>query len=392
MQGVAQPFRLWVGALLKTLASAGVRFAGEQKLCQSLRPPEGIHGLQHTQQGVGPQFVDAMALTMVARHQSGQVAVLIGNTQPLAQGLDDLDPALLVAMMPRPCFPGGAALAQIMDQGSEAYLTVRGEVAGLFQHHHGVNAGIDLRMIFRALGDAIETVDFRQQLRQGMALAQYLKEDRRLLFCQGPVQLCPDPLGHQRIDFASRHHALHQYAGLWRDPKSQGGETGGKTRHPQNAYRILAEGRGNVAQQALGQILTATKGVDQATVAVLCHGIDGEVAAPEVIFQTDIRGCVYLKTFVAGGHFALGTRQGIFLAGLGVQKYREILAYLAEAPGAHVLRGRAGHYPVAIVYRQSQQFVAQGAADQIDFHQRCPVSIRGGRGSGRDPGGRAGCG
>jgi hypothetical protein len=50
----------------------------------------------------------------------------------------------------------------------------------LVDHHHGVDAGIDFRMVVGALRHAEQRIDFRQQAGQRAAFAQHLEHARRL--------------------------------------------------------------------------------------------------------------------------------------------------------------------------------------------------------------------
>ena len=69
------------------------------------------------------------------------------------------------------------------------------------------------------------------------------------------------------------------------------------------------------------QIALSMVGVDDGlrrVVAVLRHGIDGQVAPCQVLFQRHIRRGMHHKAFIARGRFALSARQRVFLLGVGV--------------------------------------------------------------------------
>ncbi len=74
------------------------------------------------------------------------------------------------------------------------------------------------------------------------------------------------------------------------------------------------------------------------------------------------------KPAIATTAFALGARQGVFLAGLRVQENREVRTDRAEAAGLHFFRRGTDHQPVDLGHRALQQTVAHRAADFIDLH------------------------
>ena len=76
-----------------------------------------------------------------------------------------------------------------------------------------------------------------------------------------------------------------------------------------------------------------------------------------------------LESAIAWTGLALGACERMFLAGLGMQEYREVAANLAKARVEHLLRSSADHDPVALADWPAEQAVANRAADQIDFHR-----------------------
>src|SRR6185312_3952057 len=93
--------------------------------------------------------------------------------------------------------------------------------------------------------------------------------------------------------------------------------------------------------------------------------VDGEVATREVVLQRHVGRGVEAETVVARPRLALGARQRVFLAGVGMQEHREILADRLVALRQHVFGRRADHHVVAIEMRAAQQLVAYRAADQV---------------------------
>ena len=77
---------------------------------------------------------------------------------------------------------------------------LRGHVADQFDVH----AGVDFRMVFRALRHAVQRVDFRQHHRQRTAVAQRAQEGRRRGRRERARQFLPDAFRHQCGQFAGR--------------------------------------------------------------------------------------------------------------------------------------------------------------------------------------------
>ena len=100
------------------------------------------------------------------------------------------------------------------------------------------------------------------------------------------------------------------------------------------------------------------------------HGVDGEVASGQVFFEGDARVGLHSKTFVAPGRFALGAGQGVFLACVGMQEHRKVLAHGQVARLDQILRRGAHHHPVAVLHGPAQEGIAHRTADFIHPHQR----------------------
>ncbi|MNI62696.1 hypothetical protein D3C73_1180260 [compost metagenome] len=79
------------------------------------------------------------------------------------------------------------------------------------------------------------------------------------------------------------------------------------------------------------------------------------------------------KTAIAAPALALGTRQGIFLARLGVQENREVSADWAVALGVHFFDAGTYHQPIDVTDRAPEEAVAHGAADFVDLHVQPPL-------------------
>ena len=95
----------------------------------------------------------------------------------------------------------------------------------------------------------------------------------------------PDPFRHECSSFAGRHHLAHQLHRLRRDAKAERREARGEPRNPQDADRVFTEGVRHVAQPPRRKIRLAAVGVDDPAVAVLGHGVDGQVAPPQIVLE-----------------------------------------------------------------------------------------------------------
>ena len=148
-----------------------------------------------------------------------------------------------------------------MAQAGKTHRQRRTQLRGHVEHHHQVNAGVDFGVVFGALRNAPQPVNFGQQMGQRAAVAQHFEHARWLVFHQPACQLVPDALGHQGIDFAVRHHVLHQRHRFRRDGKI--GKARGKPGQPQNAHRVFAKGIGDMAQHFGLQVALPAVGIDQ---------------------------------------------------------------------------------------------------------------------------------
>src|SRR5690606_40964052 len=153
------------------------------------------------------------------------------------------------------------------------------------------------------------------------------------------------------------------------------GITRRETRHAQYSQRVFGEGGGDVSERASGEVGLAVVGVDQAALLILGHGIDGKVAADQVVFEGDVGTGIEGEAAVAAPAFALGTGQRILLASLGMQENREVRAHRAKAQRLHLLGAGADHYPIHFGYGTTQQTIPYRPADFIDLH----ATLRSGR-------------
>lgn len=128
-----------------------------------------------------------------------------------------------------------------------------------------------------------------------------------------------------------------------------------------------------MAQHLRLQVPLTPVRVHQRAIRRLGHGIDGQIAPGEVFFQRHIRRRVYRESAIAGPYLTLGPRQGDLLMGLGVEEHGKILADRQVTRIQQGLRVRADGDPIPVLHRQTQQGVADGAADQIHLHTHVAV-------------------
>jgi hypothetical protein len=149
-------------------------------------------------------------------------------------------------------------------------------------HHHHMHAGVDFRMVVGALRHAPQRIDFRQQARQRATLAQHGEHARGLAFHQAARQFLPDALGTRASTSpaATMSRISARVSGA-----TEIGEARGEARHAQDAHRVLGEGRRHMAHHARGEVGAAAVGIDERAGGIPGDGVDGQVAAQQVVFQ-----------------------------------------------------------------------------------------------------------
>jgi len=163
-----------------------------------------------------------------------------------------------MAAVARPLFPGRRALAEVVHEGCEAYAPIGAQARHDIEDQQDVYAGVDLRMVAGRLGDTIESRQLGKQHLQGATGVQHLEEAPGLWLAEGPVELGEDPLRDQGIDLPARDHLAHEAEGLLGHLEFH---AGGEARDPQEAYRVLDEGRRDVPEDPRGQIGTTAIGI-----------------------------------------------------------------------------------------------------------------------------------
>ncbi len=142
-------------------------------------------------------------------------------------------------------------------------------------------------------------------------------------------------------------------------------KAGGEAGHAQHAQRVLAERGGYVAQHPVREVLAATERIHQCAGIVPGHGIDGQVPALEILLDGDVRIEGHAEAVVAATLFAFRACQGVFLTRARMQKHRKGSAHLSVTLHQEIIRRGPGDHPVPLGDFQAQQFIADGAANEV---------------------------
>ena len=118
-----------------------------------------------------------------------------------------------------------------------------------------------------------------------------------------------------------------------------------------------------LAQQAGAQVVLAVVGVDDVAVGGLRHGVDGQVAALQILFQTDIGAEGADKAVITDAAFAFGAGEGVFFVADRVQKNRKILADGLITLRQQMFGAGADNDPVTVSDGAAEQVIPDGAAD-----------------------------
>ena len=208
-----------------------------------------------------------------------------------------------------------------------------------------MNASVDFGMIVGALRYAEKGIKLGQQNFECAAFAQNFNHSARIFLHQAFGQLLPDAFGNQGIYFAVFYHFPHQRHGFIGNLKTI---ARGKTGNTQNPHGVFGKGRRNMAQDAGCQILLSAKRIDDCAVWILSHGINGQVAAHQVLFQRNVFIGMKAKSGITFGGFALGTGKGVFFVAVWMEKDGKILANRLIALSQHGLRICTDDYPIAV--------------------------------------------
>ena len=109
-------------------------------------------------------------------------------------------------------------LAEIVRQRGEPDDRIaRREPRGHVAHQFDVHAGVDFRVVFRALRHAVQRIDFRQHDGQRTAIAQGAQEGRRRRRRERAHQFLPHAFGDEFGHSPDGHDLAHQRHRFRRD-------------------------------------------------------------------------------------------------------------------------------------------------------------------------------
>ena len=111
----------------------------------------------------------------------------------------------------------------------------------------------------------------------------------------------------------------------------------------------------------------AAERIDQRAVLGARHRVDREVAPLEILLERHFRRGEELEAAIAAPMLALGARERVLLARLGMEKHREVAADRLVAGRDQHLGRRADDDPVAVAGGPAQELVAHRSADAIDL-------------------------
>ena len=92
-----------------------------------------------------------------------------------------------------------------------------------------------------------------------------------------------------------------------------------------------------MAEHARAQVGLAAQRVDQLAIGLARNGVDGEIAAAQIVFQRHVDTGMEGEALVAVAGLALGAGERVFLFGARMQEHRKIAAHGHEAPARHIL-------------------------------------------------------
>ena len=365
----SQQATLRIGGFGQSGTTPRVGFAHGRQLVDPHWFAEAVAARDQFMHGRRLEFVEAMHVEVLAAAQHRQFAVFGRHLQPLAEGDDRGDAALLVHHVLRQFVDGGQRLAEVMAQRREADHVVTGRQGrSHVADQLDVHAGIDFRMVFGALRHAVQRIHLRQHCAQGVRVAQGAQEGGRRVAAQCLRKFLPHAFGGEFGQFAVFGHRTHQRQRFRRDGEAQRGEARHEPCRAQYPQRILDEGVADVAQHAPLDVGGATERIDQAAIGSARDRVDGEVAPAQVLLQRHRGIGVDHEAGMPARGLALGAGQCVFLAAVRVQEHREVAADLAVAGGQHVLHRGADHHVVVVAGGKPEQGIAHGAADQVDAH------------------------
>jgi hypothetical protein len=228
-----------------------------------------------------------MNVAVLARHQFGQLATAGTDLEARAHRAGDLDAPLLVADVFRQHSGGVVPLPRVVAHAGVTHLERGPPVRRDIEHHHQVHASVHLRVVFRPLRHAPQSVNFRQDAGERAATAQHREHPATGAARGGPrdssfqarsgTSASTSPASTIERISASVSGATRSRQNAPRNAPAAGCETGSSTNAGDTCRRI-----------PVGEVAAAAPRIDDGAVLRLCHRIDGEVAPVQVILQRDV--------------------------------------------------------------------------------------------------------
>ena len=153
--------------------------------------------------------------------------------------------------------------------------------------------------------------------------------------------------------------------------------TRGEARHPQDAHRVFGESLGDMPQLPRLEVAQSAIGIDDLARLVFGHGVDGQVAALEIVLEGDVRRKLGGEAAITRRHLALQPGERVFFLGLrdagtpGNRGPPERYPSSFE-PG----RRRAHDHPVALPDLAAEKPVPNRAAYQVHLHSHMLPDVR----------------
>ena len=107
-----------------------------------------------------------------------------------------------------------------------------------------------------------------------------------------------------------------------------------------------------MAQYPVLEIFLTAIGIMHCAILLLGDGVDGEIAAQQIILQCHIRRGVAGKAGVTMPLFAFDAGEGILLLGVRMQEDREISSHRAKSQRQQLFGQCPDHHIVPLVDRQ----------------------------------------
>ncbi|AGR47986.1 hypothetical protein SmphiM12_354 [Sinorhizobium phage phiM12] len=329
--------------------------------------------IEHLHNRLAVQLVEVVNVSVVLGNRNRDFLVFIRNRQTFRHSFDDSFAALFMPIVVRQFRRIGRCLAKIVAESRETGNRRMISCRHLVQNHHRVNEAIAFRVILVGLWNPEQSRHFRKHVVQR---ADHLKEDEeatRHFFRQRLFRFLPNAIRLKGLQFAGRRHFLKQLERLRSDieilpPRKETGNA-------QHAKRVFLEGfRIDVAKHLVFQIVHAAERIDDLTIHKHCHGVDGKIAAHQVLFDGDRRVKGAFESLVAFADLAFDPGECVF-AVLCVKEYREIRANLLHAHIDHIGRSRTDPHVIFVLRHHAHLQVADRATYKVFYHSINPSTI-----------------